>query len=356
MGEILGIGISHFPGYVHDDADMAMRIKGILKSGQVPQELKDPQNWPAAMRAEWGEDEGTSFATRHRAQFVESARKLRAAIDSFRPDAVIICGDDQYENFREDLITPYCVYIMPEFRMHPYVWNRGDHFQPNVWNEPREQEFVYPGNVEVARFITKAALSAGYDMSYAYSLHHTKEQGLGHAFTNTLLYLDYDRAGWPYPIIPVHVNAYGSDIVRNRGLMNHLFSGESAEADPPAPSPRRLFELGQALARALHQSPWRTVLVGTSSWSHAFLTEKNHWVYPDIPSDRQRFEDLQSGNYLGWRDLTLDQLLDAGEHEVLNWMPMVGAMHELEQKPSYCVLMETWIMNSSKCSTIIPPA
>ncbi len=356
MGEVLGIGISHFPGYVHDDADMAMRIKGILKSGQVPQELKDPKNWPEQMKAEWGEDEGTSFATKHRAAFVASVKKLRAAIEDFKPDAVIIFGDDQYENFKEDLITPYCVYIMPEFKMQPFRWNRGDKWVPNVWGEPREKEFVYPGAANIARYLTKKALANGFDMSYSYALHHLQEQGLGHAFTNTMIYLDYERQGWNHPIIPIHINAYGSSVVRNKGLMSHLFDPqEQAETDPPAPSPKRLFELGQQFARAIKESPYKVAIVGSSSWSHAFLTEKNHWIYPDVPADRQRFADLKSGNYTAWRDIPLDDLVASGEHEVLNWMPMVGAMYEAGQTPSYCEFMETWIMNSCKCSAIIPP-
>lgn len=38
------------------------------------------------------------------------------------------------------------------------------------------------------------------------------------------------------------------------------------------------------------------------------------------------------------------------------WCPMVGAMHELGQKPAWCELLESWLMNSSKCLAVIPPA
>jgi hypothetical protein len=49
-------------------------------------------------------------------------------------------------------------------------------------------------------------------------------------------------------------------------------------------------------------------------------------------------------------------LEDAGQHELVNWCPMVGAMEELGQKPAYCELMESYLMNSNKCVAIIPPA
>ena len=89
--------------------------------------------------------------------------------------------------------------------------------------------------------------------------------------------------------------------------------------------------------------------------SHAFLTEKHHFFYPDSESDRIRFKELAAGNYLAWRDLPLSVFEDAGQYELVNWCPMIGAMEELGQKPSYCELLESYLMNSNKCVAIIPP-
>ncbi|MBM3940482.1 MAG: extradiol ring-cleavage dioxygenase [SAR202 cluster bacterium] len=356
MGEMLGLGLSHYPGFIYPDHDMAMRVKQTMKSDRVPVALKDPRNWPAPMQQEWGTDEGTTFAAKHRAAFVDGVRRLRQLLDGFNPDAVVIFGDDQYENFQEDLIPPFSVYIGNQFQTQPFVRGRGGGTpQPNVWGEDREATFTTPGHAQLAKHLTRRLLEDGFDMPYSYKFHHM--HGLGHAFINTLLYLDYDRKGWTYPIVPFHVNAYGSSLVRNRGGSANLFDkalGEM-EPDPPAPSPRRLFALGQAIARIVKDSPYRVALVGSSSWSHAFLTEKNRWMYPDVPSDRQRFEELRTGNYLAWRNLSLGELEQAGEHEILNWIPMVGAMHELEQKPVFCEFIESYLMNSSKCVAAFPP-
>jgi len=354
MGDILGIGMTHFPGFVHDDKEMSMRVKQVTTSGRVPDELKNPANWPASMRAEWGDDEGESFAHKHRALFREGMRHIRAAIDDFKPDAVIIFGDDQYELFKEDLVPPYCTFILDEFELRPFQHHRAGVPQPNVWGEPHEKVFTYRGNANAARYLTRSALEHGFDMSYSYVL-RDKNAGMGHAFTNTLIYLDYERSGWQHPVIPVAINAYGSSLIRNQGLLKHLFENNDAEADPPGPAPWRLFDLGALLARKLRESPWRTVFVGSSSWSHAFLTEKNHYVYPDVESDRVRFAALRDGDYLHWRNLSIRELEDCGEHELLNWMPMVGAMHELGQRASLCELLETWVMNSCKVNAIFPP-
>ena len=98
--------------------------------------------------------------------------------------------------------------------------------------------------------MTGALLDDGFDVAYAYKPLH--EPGLGHAFLNTLLYLDYDRKGFDYPVIPFAVNCYGSRIIRNRGGASPLVvNGVEMAADPPSPSPKRCMELGAAAARAM---------------------------------------------------------------------------------------------------------
>ncbi|HLG68873.1 MAG TPA: extradiol ring-cleavage dioxygenase [Chloroflexota bacterium] len=353
MAEILGLGLSHYPGFYYLDEDMNRFLVDTLKSTRVPEDKKDPKNWPTPMQAEWGDDSGATFAKKHRAQFVDGVRKLRAALDDFKPDVVVIFGDDQYENFREDLIAPFAVYILPEFETTPFATDLGREPRPNVWGEPVDKRFCYPGHPEAGRHIAKHLLEHRFDISYAYKLHHLPE--LGHAFRNTLIYLDYDRRGWPYPIVPFHVNAYGSSIVRNRGGLDHLLGPSQDFPDPPAPSPARCFELGQEVARALKASPWRAAVIGSSSWSHAFLTEKNCWIHPDVEADRRRYAELKAADYTAWRDLSLAEVEDAGQHEILNWIPLLGAMYELGQEPTMCEFLESWVMNSCKCIALFPP-
>ena len=353
MGEVLGLGISHYPGFIYPDANMAMRVKQTVTSPKVPEMYKDPANWPLPMQQEWGDDEGATFAAKHREQFVEGVRRARQALDEFKPDFMVIFGDDQYENFREDIIPPFCVFITDEFQTRPFMRGRGGAPQPNVWEEPYDKVFVTKGHKEAAKYLTTQLLEQGFDMPYAYTnLHH---EGLGHAFMNTVIYFDYDRIGFDYPVIPIQVNAYGKNVISGRGGSGHLFSTEERMPDPPSPTPRRCFELGQAIGRIIKDSPWRAAVVGSSSWSHAFLTAKNNYVWPDVESDRKRFEELKSGNYTAWRDLTSAEIEANGEHEILNWIPLAGAMYELGQKASYCDFVESYLMNSCKCVAIFPP-
>src|ERR671922_312357 len=66
-------------------------------------------------------------------------RKARRLLDDFAPDFVVIWGDDQYENFKEDIIPPFCVMAYESFEVKPWEDRRG----PNFWDEPKDKTFTY---------------------------------------------------------------------------------------------------------------------------------------------------------------------------------------------------------------------
>ncbi len=348
MAEILGMGVTHYPpGLVPEELKPWPLVRMLKSDPRIPERMKDPANWPEPMRAEWGDDEGITSHKAHKARVFSAFRKIREEIDAFKPDFILMWGDDQYENFKEDIIPPFCVLAYDKLDFKPYERLRG---KPNIWGEPADKVFSHPGHREAGRWITKRLLEDEIDMSYAYKPLH--QDGLGHAFANTLLYLDLDRKGFSVPVGPVAVNCYGSSVIRFQGGG----ADHTKEPDPPSPSPRRCFEMGRATARALKDSPWRVVLMASSSWSHAFLTEKNHWIYPDLDSDRAMLDHLKKGNYSAWRDTPLAQMEAAGQQEVLNWTCLAGAMAELDYKADVLDWVETWAFNAPKCLAVFKPA
>ena len=200
------------------------------------------------------------------------------------------------------------------------------------------------------RHLATSLIDQGFDVSYAYTMRH--EAGLPHAFINAMLLLDYDRRGLPWPVVPFHVNCYGSSTISKRGAFAHIDGTGSDEPDPPGPSPARCFALGAATARALKASPWRVAVVASSSWSHSFLTGKHHYLYPDLPSDRARFEELRDGQLDRWQHLTTAQLEDAGQQELLNWVCLAGAMTELGRRAVWTDLAETYIYAAPKAFAV----
>jgi aromatic ring-opening dioxygenase LigB subunit len=156
--------------------------------------------------------------------------------------------------------------------------------------------------------------------------------------------------------VPFHVNCYGSSVIAKRGSTAHL-TGEADPnlVDPPGPNPSRCFDVGGAVAKILADSPWRVALVASSSWSHAFLTPKHHYLYPDNASDRARFDELASGKLARWRELSTAEIEDAGQQEFLNWVCLGGAMHALGREPEIVDYVESYIFNSDKCFALFRP-
>jgi aromatic ring-opening dioxygenase LigB subunit len=114
-------------------------------------------------------------------------------------------------------------------------------------------------------------------------------------------------------------------------------------------------EVGAAVVRAIQDSPWRVALIASSSWSHAFLTDKHDKLWPDQESDRARFEELKAGDYDAWRNLTTPEIEAAGQQEMLNWMCLAGAMEELDRKAEILDYIETYVFNSEKCLALFKP-
>ncbi len=356
MAEVLGLGMTHYPPLSWPDEKMPGIFQMTLNAPNVDAVVKDPASWPQGAHDELGTDQGVGSARKHRERLVNNFREMRARLDAFNPDFVVICGDDQYENFREDIIPPFCVFgLDDEFVMYP--WSGGiTASQPNVWGEPADWPLTIHGHREGAKFLTTGMLKRGVDIPYAYKmLHH---DGLVHAFANTVLYLDYDRKGFPYPVVPFHVNCYGSAVITAKGGFAHLtdpLPTQEGLPDPPGPPPWRCMEVGAAVGQALAESPWRVALIGSSSWSHAFLTSNTGYLFPDQEADRLLVEALRKQDYDVWRNRTLDEIEGAGQHELLNWYVLVGAMEALKQAPVVHDYFESFILASDKCFASFAP-
>ena len=355
MGQILGLGMTHYPPLCFK-GNMSRRIKTNLEDRELPERLRSVENWHPTMREQWGNDEGLAHSERHRRDLIENLRKIRAELDAFNPDFILIWGDDQYENFREDCVPAFSILAYDAVDIQPWKrYRRG----PNAWDEPEEQTFTVRGHRAGGKYLATALLDEGIDVAYAYRpLHHP----LGHAFANSVLYLDYDRKGFHYPVVPFAVNAYGRWLIAANGAPVSPSAGAQlppgeADLDPPAPQPWRCFQVGAAVARALTRSPWRVAVIASSSWSHSFLVRKHARLYPDVEADKYYYEALKNGNWELWRNTTLAEVEERGHHELLNWFCLAGAMHELGRgKPDESVFLESWITNSDKVFAVYRPA
>ncbi len=163
MAEILGVGMTHYPGLIGVDERGSSSLARVLKHNpRIPEAKKDPQTWPEAMRLEFGDDEGLTASIQHRERLTAGFRKLRAEIDAFNPDFLLIWGDDQYENFKEDIIPPFCILAWDEMECQPLLKR-----ERNAWGEPHDKVFRYAGCAQQGRYLATKLIEQDIDMAYA---------------------------------------------------------------------------------------------------------------------------------------------------------------------------------------------
>ena len=203
--------------------------------------------------------------------------------------------------------------------------------------------------------MASALLNEGFDIAYAYKpLHHS----LGHAFLNSLLFLDWDRQGFHHPIVPFTANAYGRHLTGSQRAAD-TDSGtptQDGSDDPPGPQPWRCFQIGAATARAFAASPMASRSDRLIELVASLLTAKKraHVSRCGVRQALLRSALLRAIGRPGAKT-TLEQAEDRGHHELLNWFCLAGAMSELNRKPDEAVFLESWITNSDKVFAVFRP-
>jgi hypothetical protein len=113
-------------------------------------------------------------------------------------------------------------------------------------------------------------------------------------------------------------------------------------------------DVGKAVAEILTASPWRVAIVASSSWSHCFLSPTNGYLWPDHVADRAMFHALERSDFAFWRGRTRERIEAAGQHEMLLWMALLGAMEATGQRPVVHDWVETHLFMSDKAFVTYP--
>ena len=223
---------------------------------------------------------------------------------------------------------------------------------PNAWGLPSDTTITLHGDPANARRLADGLLERGFDIAYSYA--KRKDSPFPHAILNTQLFLDYPNAGaeFRYPLIPITVNCYGQHAIARRGGLARFAEISDEQLDPVGPSPARCFALGGAVAQSFADTDLRVALVASSSWSHAFLTDKTWHITPDTAADVRLYDLFKAGDYEQWRATTTAEIVGSGQHEMLNWFCLTGAAAELGLELEWSELVLTDVFNSNKCFAV----
>jgi len=250
--------------------------------------------------------------------------ELKRIIEESKPDALIVVGDDQNENFTSQNVPQFAIYTGEEAIFFDRLF---------------KQERTYPCDAESARIILNGAVEAGFDLSF--SENFPDKRLISHAHAEPLMRILLPNAD--VPIVPVYVNAI----------------------HPPGPTPARCYAFGQLRGAIVRRqlAEKRIAIYASGGLSH--FTAGYPWRHYNGPFgygciseefDRKILQWIKDGEANKLSTLSSAELLDHGEIELRSWIVLAGAVGEvpgqvLAYEPLYRGLMgmavAQWPLNAS---------
>ena len=349
MAELLGLGVTDFPNIRVHPRFMCAPLQRLAERTWAEAgkpHLQDTKNWPKPMQEEWGDDKGEAYSAKAQERQIAQFRKLKAALDDFKPDFMVVLYREGGDVFRD--------YARFQFNIQAHEELRVKLFEPrereSVFGEDPDREDALLGHRPGALHLIRALQDRGCNPFYTLEP-FVPERAVQarHNLKSTAVHLDWDRREFKTPIVPVGIDPFGFCRTRNdRGL-------SPWDRGLPRPLlPKEAFELGRAMAQIYRASPWRVALVAGVDWSH---TNDAGWelerIHPDIEADRRRYEQWKSGEFDKWGDnWTFDEMEEHAQWELLITITLAGAMTELGAKVVYSDFHPNYVINDNFITTI----
>ena len=216
---------------------------------------------------------------------------LRKDLEQAKADVLIVVANDQFVNFFWNNIPTFFVTIGDE-----------------VAGRFTRHSFRYRNHRELGKSIIRAGMEKGIDFSYGehIELQHTQNVPLYFLLREPTI-----------PILPVYVNTWVD----------------------PAPSPRRCYQVGELIREVAGNSKDRVAILATGGLSHFPGSPRIGEI--DETFDHQLLEVLRKGKGKSLADYSVQDLLQAGDTEFLNWMVVIGAIGDA--KASYTAYMPDFV-------------
>jgi 3-O-methylgallate 3,4-dioxygenase len=264
-------------------------IVGCAAMSHAPQLLTPPEEWlamPARTKLQLFNDrnldaELTIEARREKYDRCHKAIGVLAdQIKAWSPDILIVVGDDQHENFFDDNMPAFAVYMADSVLVTRKMRNTGQ--------SALDQAVSYPVSESYAKRLLDGLFDANFDPAWSKATRF--EAGLGHAFGRAL----YLLSTVIYPMIPLMVNTYY----------------------PPAPSARRCYQFGQTIRGIVASWPEdvKVAVLASGGLSHTRVDEA---------FDARFIKALETHDAKYLSSLPADDLLE-GTSEVRNWIIAAG--------------------------------
>ncbi len=278
-----------------------------LASSHAPSMFAAPDDWPkiyevltrGVPQPPQVADETPEVIAGYIARIRKNLRTLREQLEAYRPDAIVVVGDDQNEVFGRAFTPSLALYVGESIHGSASI---------GLIGQPYEQNHItLPCHVELARHLLRELVAHGFDPAQVQELQPLTRPaaGLGHAFIHLGNGLRLHELG--VPVVIVWLNAYF----------------------PPCPPAERCYALGEAIRAICDRRPERVALLGSGGLSHDPRGPRAGWV--DEPLDRWVLDTIAQGRGEQLKHLfTFDSdTLRSGSGEIRSWITVAGAFHGL---------------------------
>jgi protocatechuate 4,5-dioxygenase beta chain len=245
-------------------------------------------------------------------QRIEAAfAALRAQVRAYRPDALIVVGDDQGDMFDDANNPTFSIYTGDA-----PIWGRSAR-DPFGTPSQERTKLVFPQHAELARHLLRGLIQRDFDVANIgkFDPRGNPARGVSHMVSNLVPEVDPELA---IPLVCVFINEYF----------------------PPLPSAARCARLGTAIADLLRDRPERIAIYASGGLSHYPGMYNAGWI--DQPLDRWILERLAANDVEALEHLfTFDSdTLRSGTGEVRAWITVAAAMRRaatvIDYVPAHC--------------------
>jgi aromatic ring-opening dioxygenase catalytic subunit (LigB family) len=230
-------------------------------------------------------------------RLTEGYNFFRKMLMETRPDALILIGDDQDEQFNDHNLPQIAIYVGGDF----FTTTR----EADGKRRPATRHRCHSA---LAQELLEGLVEREFDVAMIRSF--PQDQLLAHAHAQILNYFHPESA---IPVVPIFVNAI------------HF----------PALSPGRGYRLGQAIKEIVERRPTeeRSVLYASGGLSH--FTASFPWRFYDGPFtlgciseefDRRAINCMAQGQGEELARLSSRDLLENGDTEMISWLVLLGAV------------------------------
>ena len=245
---------------------------------------------------------------------------LEEALIEADPDAVIIIGDDQEELFFDDNMPLFSIYWGDTMRLlpRPMGENASPATKASMWGYG-DVEMDVPVDAELGLHLIQNLIEDDFDIAQS---RYMNEQAGG--AVGPIGYLSNQLVTKTRPQAMPHAYAYVVKRIMNDKIRPIVPLTQNTFYPPNQPTPRRCYNLGKAVAKAIKNwdSDKKVAVVASGGLSH-FLVD----------------EEIDQMAIKGMRDKDADLLasmpryrLNSGSSEILNWVTAAGALEHLDME------------------------